>query len=88
MEPLTYGVIGFGPVGRVVAAHLCQADFSVSVLTHKPSEIDRLLSEPLKIIGKTTAVAQLTKCYSDLAEFLASKPDVIFICTKSTDSPE
>jgi len=86
MEPLSYGVIGFGPVGRVVAAHLAQAKFRVSVLTHCSSDLEILKSTPLVIKGAANATAQLTHCYSKLSEFIESKPDVIYICTKSTDS--
>lgn len=86
MEPLSYGVIGFGPVGRVVAAHLAQAKFKVSVLTHRSSDLEMLKSKPLVIKGATTATAQMTHSFSELSEFIDSKPEVIYICTKSIDS--
>jgi len=86
MKKLAYGVIGFGPVGRVVAAHLVQAGHQVSVLVRRPSDLALLKAKPLVITGQVNVSAQLNHCYSELADFIASKPDVIYICTKSTDS--
>ncbi len=87
MKKLTYGVIGFGPVGRVITAHLLQADFQVSVLTKSETAADKLKSKPLVIKGQTNATASITHCYSNLKLFIETKPDVVFICTKNVDSP-
>ncbi len=86
MKKLAYGVIGFGPVGRVVSAYLAQADHQVSVLTHRASDIELIKSTPLVIKGQANATAHLSYCYSELTDFIDSKPDVIYMCTKSTDS--
>ncbi len=86
MKPLTYGIIGFGPVGRVIATHLIQADFNVAVLVRNPADADKLKSSTLKIKGATAASAKVNHCYSELKTFLETKPNVIFICTKSSDS--
>ncbi len=88
MKPLSYGIIGFGPVGRVIATHLLQADYKVSVLVRNTADVDKLQSGELKIQGAAVASAKVTHCYSELSIFLETKPDVIFICTKSPDSME
>jgi 2-dehydropantoate 2-reductase len=86
MKAITYGVIGLGAVGRVIAAHLLQARHKVLVLTRQVSNCEKLLAKPLSIVGEATANAQVTHCFSELAEFIAAKPDVVLICTKNTDS--
>jgi len=86
MTTLTYGVIGFGPVGRVIAAHLLQANYKVSVLTRSSEQAKQLMASPLTVKGEASASAQITDCYSDLSDFINSKPNVLLICTKNTDS--
>ena len=82
-----YGVIGFGPVGRVFAAHLAQAGHRVSILYRDPTVRIAMRGRPLEIKGELTASAEVTDLYSDLQAFLDTGMDVILICTKSSDSP-
>lgn len=82
-----YGVIGFGPVGRVFAAHLVQAGHRVSVLYRNPTVRIALRGAPLDIKGELTASAEMTDLYNDMQEFLDSGIEVILVCTKSSDSP-
>lgn len=82
-----YGLIGFGPVGRVFAAHLVQAGHKVSVVYRDPKVAIAMRGHPLEIKGELTATAQITDMYSDMQEFLDTEPDVILISTKSSDSP-
>lgn len=82
-----YGVIGFGPVGRVFAAHLAQAGHRVSVLYRDPTVRIAMRGRPLEIKGELNASTEITDLYNDMQEFLDTGIDVILICTKSSDSP-
>lgn len=82
-----YGIIGFGPVGRVFAAHLTQAGHRVSVLYRDPTVRIAMRGHPLVITGELNATAEVTDLYNDLQEFLDIGMDVILICTKSSQSP-
>lgn len=82
-----YGVIGFGPVGRVFAAHLVQAGHGVSILYRNPTIPIVLRGHPLEIRGELRATAEITDFYNDMQDFLDSGVEVILICTKSSDSP-
>lgn len=82
-----YGVIGFGPVGRVFAAHLVQAGHRVSVLYRDPTVRIAMRGHPLEIKGELNATAEVTDLYNDMQEFLDTGLDVILICTKSSQSP-
>lgn len=82
-----YGVIGFGPVGRVFAAHLAQNGHRISILYRNPAVAGAMDGHPLEITGALTATAQMAELYSDMQKFLDSGMEVILICTKSCDSP-
>lgn len=82
-----YGIIGFGPVGRVFAAHLVAAGHRVSVFYRNPNIRTAMLGHPLEIKGELNVSAEITDLYSDMQEFLDSGIDIILICTKSSDSP-
>ncbi|MCF8474976.1 MAG: 2-dehydropantoate 2-reductase [Emcibacter sp.] len=82
-----YGIIGFGPVGRVFAAHLAAAGHRVSVFYRNPNIRTAMLGHPLEIKGELNVSAEITDLYSDMQEFLDSGIDIILICTKSSDSP-
>ncbi|MBL4613115.1 MAG: 2-dehydropantoate 2-reductase [Emcibacter sp.] len=82
-----YGVIGFGPVGRVFAAHLAQNGHRVSVLYRNPTVAITMRGHPLVITGELNASAEITDLYTDMQEFLDTGVEVILICTKSSDSP-
>jgi len=81
-----YGIIGFGPVGRVFAAHLAQAGHRVSVLYRDPTVRIAMRGHPLVIKGELSASADVTELYSDMQAFLDTDMDVILVCTKSPDS--
>jgi len=87
MKKTHYGVIGFGPVGRVFAAHLVQNGHRVSVFYRNPTVAIAMRGHPLEITGELTASAQVTELYDDMQEFLDSGIEIILICTKSSDSP-
>ncbi len=81
-----YAVIGTGPVGRVLAAHLYKSGHQVSVLCHTEEAKQSLDHDPIVVTGKLNANEKINTIYTDLAELLLTKPDVILICTKNMDS--
>ncbi len=81
-----YGVIGFGPVGRVFTAHLAQAGHRVSILYRDPTVRIAMRGHPLVIKGALNATADITDLYTDIQEFLDSGVDVILLCTKASVS--
>jgi 2-dehydropantoate 2-reductase len=81
-----YGIIGIGPIGAVFAAHLAAAGHEVSVLCRNQHRAAYFRAHPIVVEGKLKAKALLSAVHTDLGEFLAGKPDVILICTKSTAS--
>src|SRR3989338_3336542 len=83
-----YGVIGMGPIGSVIAAHLAKAGQKVSVLCASEKKTGALRSGPLRVTGALAAEVVIPGVYADLKEFIAAGPDVVVIATKSCDSPD
>lgn len=86
VENLHYGVIGTGPVGRVLAAHLYKSGHQVSMMCQHEEDKRQLDESPIVVTGKLHAEEQLHNIYADLEQFLSVKPDVVLICTKDFDS--
>ena len=81
-----YGIVGTGPVGRVLAGLLRQAGHRVTVLCHHTQSQTILQRKPVVVRGRLQAYAQIDELLLDLAEFVHAAPDVVLICTKSVDS--
>lgn len=78
----TVGVVGLGPVGSILAAHL--ADGGVDVVLEDVSEevLTRIENEGLRISGIKQVSARVEKIASSLTELVEYDPDVVFIATK------
>ncbi|MBI4926054.1 MAG: 2-dehydropantoate 2-reductase [Bdellovibrio sp.] len=83
---MRYGIIGMGSVGSVFAVCLQQAGHNVSVLCGYKKKFECLSRQPVTVSGIFQAKAKFESLYSDLGDFVSTKPDVIFIATKSCDS--
>ena len=81
-----YGVIGMGPVGRVLACVLSRAGHRVSFVCRDQDRCAALLENPLCIQGAVTAEAQLGEGHTELPPFIAGAPERILICVKSSSS--
>lgn len=81
-----YGIIGLGPVGGVFASLLSEAGAEVSVLDSNTYKMEHLKDHPLVVKGAIAAEVQLKNLYTDMGQFVASQPDVILLCTKSSYS--
>ena len=83
---LHYGVVGTGPVGRVFAGLLRQAGHRVTVLCHHSPTQLILQRRPVVVKGCLQAYAQLDEVVLEVADFVATQPDVLLICIKSVDT--
>ncbi|MEK6706885.1 MAG: 2-dehydropantoate 2-reductase [Bdellovibrionota bacterium] len=84
---LMYAIIGMGPVGSTIAVHLAQAGHDLAILCGYEAKYTALASGPLVVKGKLSAHAKFGNLHMQMESFLETKPDVIFIATKSCDSP-
>lgn len=85
MEPKTIGIIGAGPVGGILAAHLLSAGHTVMIVDSWKDHIERIRTDGLKITGREEICVQpvhLSGSVKALDDFL---PEFVFICTKACD---
>lgn len=83
MKKLRYGLIGVGPIGCALAAHLSKSGSEVFAYSIDPESTLALRSKPIKVSGALQTQGRMARVHTQLSEFLAEKPDVILIATKS-----
>jgi 2-dehydropantoate 2-reductase len=85
MKQRTVAVIGAGPVGGILSAHLCSAGHSVILVEAWEEHFDCIRANGLRITGNEELLARpahLIASISALDEFV---PEFVFICTKACD---
>lgn len=83
--PRKIGIIGAGPVGGIMAAHLSSAGHTVILVDAWKEHIEKIRTEGLRITGRdeiSSRPEHLLTSVSDLAAFI---PQFVFICTKACD---
>jgi 2-dehydropantoate 2-reductase len=85
MEPKKLVVIGAGPVGGILTAHLCAYGHSVYVVDAWKEHLDRIRTDGLRITGREDLVARPAYLYGSIGALGEIVPDLVFICTKGCD---
>lgn len=80
---LRYGLIGVGPIGCTIAAHLCQGGADVIAYSIDTEATKALRAQAIRVGGMLTAEGRLRAVFTDLAAFLKERPDIILLATKS-----
>ena len=83
---LHYGIIGLGPVGGTLMAHLAQAGAETTALVLEPERRQILKNSPLRVDGVLKARGRLTRIVDSIQALVAAKPDLILIATKSCNN--
>jgi len=79
----TFGVIGLGPVGSILAAHLAKSKVDVVVQDAMPNIRSKVKQDGITISGitdLTTKIGKIANSIPELAEFGA---EIVFIVTKA-----
>jgi len=79
----TIGIIGLGPVGPVLAAHLAKSGEDVVVEDIVQELLLTVKEEGLHISGIRELTAKIGKTAASMAELSKFNPDIIFIATKA-----
>lgn len=85
MGPKTIGVLGAGPVGGILAAHLTAAGHQVLLVDAWREHIDRIRAEGLRITGREEMHVRLEHLFYSAADLDPFVPEFVFICTKACD---
>lgn len=83
VKKLTIGIIGLGPVGSILAAHLARSGEDVVVEDIVQKLLLTVKEEGLHISGIRELTAKIDKTASSMSELSKFNPDIIFIATKA-----
>ncbi len=85
MKKAKIGIIGAGPVGSMLSAHLVNAGhevYLVEVLSHLVAAIKE---KGLQIVGERELFARIDNAYTSINQLRGIGLDQIYICAKSID---
>ncbi|MEJ2111497.1 MAG: 2-dehydropantoate 2-reductase [Acidobacteriota bacterium] len=83
MKPKTVAIIGAGPVGGILTAHLCDAGHTVLLVDSNKELMKQIAARGLKIIGKEERVAWPTRLFTSVSDLGDTLPEFVFISTKA-----
>ncbi len=87
VSPRKFAVVGAGPVGCVVAAHLAAKGHEVTLCDILPELLEPALDPGIVIDGAESLTARVTRTTTHVDELAQHAPDVIFVTTKATALP-
>ena len=83
MDRPTIGIIGLGPVGTILAAHLAKGGADVVVEDIAKELLVKVSKDGLRVSGIKKLSARVDKVVGSLAELAKFKPDIVFVSTKA-----
>jgi 2-dehydropantoate 2-reductase len=83
MNKPTVGIIGLGPVGSILAAHLAKGGVDIVVEDIAKELLAKIKKDGLKVSGIRELSARFDKTASSLTELAKFEPDIVFIATKA-----
>lgn len=85
METKTIGIIGAGPVGGILGAHLLSAGHTVMIVDSWKDHLEHIRAHGLNITGREELRVQPVHLSDSLEALDAIAPEFVFICTKACD---
>jgi len=79
----TIGVIGLGPIGSIVAAHLLRSGESVVVEDAMQSILLKVKKDGLKVSGVAKIAVKVDSIANSIPELAQFSPEIVFIVTKA-----
>ena len=83
MKPKTIAVIGAGPVGGILTAHLFSAGHEILLVDTWKEHIEHIRANGLRISGKHEKVARPTRLFSSIEHLGNTCPEYVFLCIKA-----
>ena len=83
VEKPTVAVIGLGPVGSILAAHLATSKVNVVVQDAMPHIRETVKQDGIIISGVTSLTAKISNIAESIPSLAKYDPDVVFIVTKA-----
>jgi 2-dehydropantoate 2-reductase len=90
MKKYNFGIVGVGPVGGIMAAHLAKAGHNVSLIDILRAHMDEIKANGLSITGFKELNVPFSKnnLYYGIDEMEGSDIDVVFISVKASILPQ
>ena len=79
----TIGIIGMGPVGSILAAHLAKSGEDVVAEDILKEILSKIRKEGLNISGITKLAAKINKTANSISELAEYDPGIVFMATKA-----
>ena len=83
MKRPTVGIIGLGPVGSILAAHLVAGGVDVVVEDIAKELLVKVRKDGLRVSGIRELATRFDKVVGSLAELAEFEPDIVFVATKA-----
>jgi 2-dehydropantoate 2-reductase len=83
MKPKTIAVIGGGPVGGILTAHLLSAGHEVLLVDTWKEHIDHIRTNGLRISGRQDLLVRPPQLFTSIGDLANTSPEYIFLCTKA-----
>jgi 2-dehydropantoate 2-reductase len=83
MKPRTIAIIGAGPVGGILAAHLISAGQKVLLVDSWKEHVERMRTHGLRITGREEMQVHPEYLFASIEDLGEIIPEFIFICTKA-----
>ncbi len=84
MKKPTIGIIGMGPVGSILAAHLASSGEDVVTEDVVEKILSKIKKDGLNISGIKKLTARISKTAKSISELAEYDPNIIFIATKAS----
>ncbi len=84
MPGLKHGIIGVGPSGGSLAAHLADGGRDVAVADILRGHMDAIRKKGLRLIGIKEMTVKINNVFDSISELKNYNPDVVYVCTKTT----
>ncbi len=83
MKPRTIVIVGAGPVGGILAAHLLSAGHTVMIVDTWKEHIEHIRANGLRITGREDMLVRPRHLFTSIASLADTVPEFVFICVKA-----
>ena len=87
MSKSRVAVIGAGPVGSILAAHLSNAEHEVHLVEVQTHLLEAIKEKGMQIVGVEELYARVDETYDEIEGLQGVALDQVYICSKAIDLP-
>lgn len=88
MKKYKIGIIGAGPVGLILGAHLGNSEHDVFIVDILSDLVSSIKTKGIKIVGKINLESKITDAFTEIEQLYNLNIDYVFLCVKAVILPE